>query len=88
MIASRTYYNCRSLYVALATIFCTGQDPSDALEFRKDQVDDGVIWKGRNKTNVGAAVAISSILEAELANAPAHDAETLLASSKCCDLQT
>lgn len=70
------------LRAALAMIFCTGQDPSDALEFRKDQVDDGVIWKGRNKTNVGAAIPISSVLEAELVDAPAHDAETLLASSK------
>lgn len=70
------------LRAALAMIFCTGQDPSDALEFRKDQVDYGVIWKGRNKTNVGAAIPISSVLEAELTDAPAHDAETLLASSK------
>jgi integrase len=70
------------LRAALAMIFCTGQDPSDALEFRKDQVIDGVIWKGRNKTNVGAAVPISNVLEAELAKAPAHDAETLLASTK------
>ncbi len=58
------------------------EDPSDALEFRKDQVDDGVIWKGRNKTNVGAAIPISSILEDELAIAPVHEAETLLASSE------
>ncbi len=66
----------------MTTIFCTGQDPSDALEFLKDQSDDGIIWTGRNKTNVGAAIPISSILENELAIAPAHDAETLLASSK------
>lgn len=70
------------LRAALATIFCTGQDPTDALEFRKDQIDDGVIWKGRNKTSVGAAVPISGVLEAELTNAPAHNAATLLASSK------
>lgn len=70
------------LRAALAMIFCTGQDPSDALEFRKDQVDDDVIWKGRNKTNVGAAIPISSILKRELAMAQAHDADTLLASSK------
>ncbi len=70
------------LRAALAMIFCTGQDPSDALEFRKDQVDDDVMWKGRNKTNVGAAIPISSILKGELAMAPAHDADTLLASSK------
>ncbi|WP_158972406.1 tyrosine-type recombinase/integrase [Chachezhania sediminis] len=70
------------LRAALATIFCTGQDPTDALEFRKDQVDDGVIWKGRNKTNVGAAIPIGSVLVSELARVPAHDAPTLLASSK------
>ncbi|AHD07939.1 tyrosine-type recombinase/integrase [Phaeobacter gallaeciensis] len=70
------------LRAALAMIFCTGQDPSDALEFRKDQVDDGVIWKGRNKTNVGAAIPISGILEGELEKAPVNNAETLLASSK------
>jgi integrase len=70
------------LRAALATIFCTGQDPTDALEFRKDQVNDGVIWKGRNKTNVGAAIPISNVLISELARVPAHDAPTLLASSK------
>ncbi|WP_417254123.1 tyrosine-type recombinase/integrase [Celeribacter sp.] len=70
------------LRAGLATIFCTGQDPTDALELRKDQVKDGVIWKGRNKTNVGAAIPVSNILEAELAKAPAHNAPTLLASSK------
>ena len=70
------------LRAALATIFCTGQDPTDALEFRKDQVDDGVIWKGRNKTNVGAAIPVSSVLEVELGKASTHDAPTLLASSK------
>lgn len=63
-------------------IFCTGQDPSDSLEFCKIQVDDGIIWKGRNKTNVGAAIPISSVLESEIAMAPPHEAETLLASSK------
>ncbi len=70
------------LRAALAMIFCSGQDPTDALEFRRDQVENGVIWKGRNKTSVGAAIPVSSVLEAELAIAPSHNAETLLASSK------
>jgi integrase len=70
------------LRAALATIFCTGQDPTDALEFQKGQVQDGVIWKSRNKTKVGAAIPISTVLYDELSKAPPHSAATLLASSK------
>jgi integrase len=70
------------LRAALAMIYCTGLDPSDALGLRRDQIDNGVIWKARDKTQEGAAVPINSVLEAELERAPTHDAITILASSK------
>ncbi len=70
------------LRVALAMIYCTGLDPSDALGLLRDQMDGEVIWKARDKTQEGAAVPVNSILSAELARAPKHDAVTILASSK------
>lgn len=70
------------LRAALAMIYCTGLDPSDALGLLRDQMDDGVIWKARDKTQEGAAVPVNSILAAELERAPGHDAVTILASSK------
>ena len=70
------------LRAALAMIYCTGLDPSDALGLLRDQVEEGVIWKARDKTQEGAEVPVNSILAAELERAPAHDAVTLLASSK------
>jgi len=70
------------LRAALAMIYCTGLDPSDALGLLRGQMEDGVIWKARDKTQEGAAVPINSVLLAELERAPAHDAVTILASSK------
>lgn len=70
------------LRAALAMIYCTGLDPSDALGLLRDQMVDGVIWKARDKTQEGAAVPVNSLLSAELERAPAHDAVTILASSK------
>ena len=70
------------LRAALAMIYCTGLDPSDALGLLRDQMEDGVIWKARDKTQEGAAVPVNSILAAELKRAPSHDAVTILASSK------
>ena len=70
------------LRAALAMIYCTGLDPSDALGLLRDQMDGDVIWKARDKTQEGAAVPVNSILADELARAPRHDAVTILASSK------
>lgn len=70
------------LRAALAMIYCTGLDPSDALGLLRDQMEDGVIWKARDKTQEGAAVPVNSILATEMDRAPAHDAVTILASSR------
>lgn len=70
------------LRAALAMIYCTGLDPSDALGLMRDQMDDGVIWKARDKTQEGAAVPVNSVLYSELKRAPDHNAITILASSK------
>lgn len=69
------------LRAALALMYCTGLDPTDALGLLRDQVDRDVIWKGRDKTQERAAVPINSVLAAELERAPNHDAVTILASS-------
>ncbi|MFA3920721.1 hypothetical protein AB1E33_27745 [Ruegeria sp. 2012CJ15-1] len=65
-----------------AQVFGNQLMQSRKARFRKDQVDDAVIWKWGNKKSVGAAVPISKVSEAVLATAPIHNAETLLASSK------
>ncbi len=70
------------LRAALAMIYCTGLDPSDAIGLLRDQIAIDVIWKSRDKTQVGAAIPINSVLSAELERAPEHDAVTILASSK------
>ncbi|MDJ0994461.1 MAG: tyrosine-type recombinase/integrase [Dinoroseobacter sp.] len=70
------------LRAALAMIYCTGLDPSDALGLLRDQLDGDVVWKARDKTKEGAAIPVSAVLAEELARAPDHDAVTILASSK------
>jgi integrase len=67
---------------ALALIYCTGLDPTDALCLSRAQVQSNTIWKNRNKTKEGAAVPIGATLRVELDRAPTHDAPTVLANSK------
>jgi integrase len=60
----------------------TGLDPSDALKLRRDAISDGIIWASRGKTGADAPIPIGEALKAGFAAAPAHDAITILASTK------
>lgn len=71
-----------ALRAALATMLCTGLDPTDAISLKRDQIKGGTIYKNRDKTKEGAAVPMGPTLMAELDRAPSHNAVTVLASSK------
>jgi len=68
--------------VALALMMNTGLDPSDALRLRKDQIDGDTIWGVRGKTGEEVAIPVSPTLQAALDSFPAHEAATVLASSR------
>ena len=68
--------------VALALLMNTGLDPSDALSLRKDQIDGATIWGVRGKTGEEVAIPVSPTLQSALDSIPAHEAETVLASSQ------
>ena len=60
----------------------TSLDPSDALKLRKDQIDEDTIWGMRGKTGEEVAIPVSQTLQGALDSIPAHEAETVLASSQ------
>jgi integrase len=68
--------------VALALMANTGLDPSDALNLRRDKIDNGVIWAQRGKTGQDVPLPINDRLQAAPDAAPAHDAITVLATIK------
>lgn len=68
--------------VALALMTNTGLDASDTLRLRKDQVDDGKVWRVRCKTRDEVAIPVSPTLQAALDRMPNHDAETVLSNSR------
>lgn len=70
------------LRAALSLMANTGLDPSDAIRLRRDALADGVIKGFRGKTRGEIAVPVGKRLSAALGAAPAHDAITVLASSK------
>lgn len=71
-----------AMRAALAMMLCTGLDPSDAISLTRDQIEGDTIYKGRNKTQAGAAIPMGPTLKAELDRAETHSAITVLASSK------
>ncbi len=66
----------------IALMANTGLDPSDALSLRRDKIDGGVIWAKRGKTGQDVPLPINDRLRRALDDAPAHDAITVLATSK------
>lgn len=71
-----------AMRAVLAMMLCTGLDPSDAIAVTRKEIVDGAIYTARNKTLNGVAVPVGPTLLEELARAPSHSAETVLASSK------
>ena len=67
---------------AIALMANTGLDPSDAIRLKKDQIVSDVIRGLRGKTQAIVAVPIGRSLRAALDSAPAHDAETIVATSR------
>ena len=70
------------LRAALAVMENTGLDPSDAIRVARSAEQDGQLRGIRGKTGVEIVIPIGERLAAALAEAPKHDATTLLASSK------
>lgn len=67
---------------AVALMANTGLDPSDALNLRRDVIEDGVIWARRAKTGAEVPLPIGATLRAALDDAPKHNALTILATTK------
>ncbi len=67
---------------ALTLMLWTGLDPTDAIELEKNQIEDGVIYRNRNKTGGDGAIPISKHLQETLDQIPAHDFEQVLISTK------
>jgi len=70
------------LAAGIALMLNTGLDPTDALRLRRDQVDGLWITGVRGKTREPVSIPMARALAEALAAAPAHDAVTVLASSK------
>ena len=70
------------LRAALSLMENTGLDPSDAIRVARSAEKDGELRGVRGKTGVEIVIPIGERLAAALAEAPKHDATTLLASSK------
>lgn len=66
----------------ITLIAATGLDPSDALNLRRNQIVDGVVWAARSKTGRDVPLPITGRLRVALDAAPKHDAVTILASTK------
>ena len=63
-------------------MYCTGLDPCDAIAVTYEDIEDSTIYKRRSKTQNVAAIPMGPTLLEELARAPSHSAETVLASSR------
>ncbi|WP_170317540.1 tyrosine-type recombinase/integrase [Paroceanicella profunda] len=70
------------LRAVIAMMMNTGLDPSDAIRVTRTQIEGQVIRGVRGKTGEPVSLPVTPALAAALAEAPEHDAVTVLASSR------